>query len=67
MMLYLGSTATAGQVQVLENSIRENMVPVLNRFSVTGAGCEEGARMRVRKEQQEGEERVRECGKREPL
>ena len=33
MMLYLGSTATAGQVQVLENPIRENIVPVLNLFS----------------------------------
>ena len=39
MMLYLGSTATAGQVQVLENLIRKNIVPVLNLF-FSGAGCE---------------------------
>ena len=33
MMLYLGSTASARQVQVLETPIRENIVPVLNLFS----------------------------------
>ena len=51
MMLYLGSTATTGQVQVLENPIRENIVLVLNLFSFRcWLAVKEVARMGVREE-----------------
>ena len=50
MMLYLCSTATAGQVQVLENPIRENIVPDFESVFFQVLAVKEVARMGVREE-----------------